>query len=163
MSWQIYLLITIMLIIYIYSYYKYPKNTYIIQSHIRMFKPEILFNKQPLIIDDNDYNMKQLKSVYFNINISQEFTITSNETWNKNKYKYIIIQATNGPCDLLLCNPNNIDKTKNIPYDSVDTEIVEVQLSQGQIIIIPFNWLYLIVDSTVDCIGLHDLITYFLP
>ena len=124
MSWQIYLLITIMLIIYIYSYYKYPKNTYIIQSHIRMFKPE---------------------------------------TWNKNKYKYIIIQATNGPCDLLLCNPNNIDKTKNIPYDSVDTEIVEVQLSQGQIIIIPFNWLYLIVDSTVDCIGLHDLITYFLP
>ena len=128
-----------------------------------MFKPEVLLNKQPLIIDDNDYNIKELKSVCFNINISQEFTINSNETWCKNKYKYLLIQATNGPCDLLLCNPNNIDKTQNIPYDSVDTEIVEIQLSQGQIIIIPFNWLYLLADSTVDCIGIHDLITYFLP
>lgn len=133
------------------------------QSHIRMFKPETLLQKQPLIIDDNDYTIAQLKSVYFNINISQQFIISANETWCKNKYKYLAIQATNGPCDLLLCNPNNIDKTQNIPYDSEDTEIIEIQLSQGQIIIIPFNWLYLIADSTVDSIGIHDLITYFLP
>ena len=85
MYWQIYLLIIIMIILYIYSYYKYPKNTYIMQSHIRMFKPEILLNKQPLIIDDNDYNIKQLKSIYFNINISHEFTLNKHDNWYKNK------------------------------------------------------------------------------
>ena len=89
MSWHICLLILIIITLYIYSYYKYPKNTYIMQSHIRMFKPEVLLNKQPLIIDDNDYNIKELKSVCFNINISQEFTINSNETWcNINIFLY---------------------------------------------------------------------------
>ena len=139
------------------------------QSHIRMFKPEVLLEKQPLIIDDNDYNITSLKDSYFNINPSQSFTLTGqtgNEFWHKNKYKYVIVQAHGSACDILLCNPNNtvlLENDETVPNKELETKIVEVQLSEGQIIIIPFNWLYLIVDSTVNCIGVHDYITYFLP
>jgi hypothetical protein len=134
-----------------------------------MFKPEVLLEKQPLIIDDNDYSITALKDSYFNINPSQSFTLTgqvNNDYWHKNKYKYVIIQASGSAGDILLCNPNNtivLETNETVPDKESETKIVEVQLSKGQIVIVPFNWLYLISDSTVNCIGIHDYITYFLP
>ena len=127
------------------------------QSHIRMFKPEILFEKQPLVIDDNTYDIDVLKSQCFSINPSQSFTITDNNTWITNKYKYLVLQAHAGPIDILLCNPNSRDP------QALDSDIVEVQLSEGQILILPYKWMYLLPDSSVRCIGIHDFVTYFLP
>ena len=167
MKWKILITLIILFAIYVYSYYRSPKHTHVIQSHIRMFKPELLLEKQPVIIDDNDFNIESLKSLYFNINPSNHFVLQHNDIWCRNKYKYLLLQSTYGPCDILLCNPNDADSSKNIPYESdSDTEssdIVEIQLSEGQIVIIPFNWLYLIIDSKVDCLGIHDYITYLLP
>ena len=68
MSWKIIIFMFIVLACYIYSYYRYPKITSIMQSHIRMFKPEILLDKQPIIIDDNDVNILEFKSNIFPIN-----------------------------------------------------------------------------------------------
>ena len=191
MSWIFFAIIIIICILYIYSYYRYPQNTYIMQSHIRMLKPEILLEKQPLVIDDNNYDINVFKTKWFNINPSQNFILNANPNWYINKYKYIIIQAKFGPTDILICNPNNKDKNEDIPNKDLNTEnnttndandtndannmnvandantennaIVEVQLSEGQILILPFKWLYLIDNSNVTCIGIHDYITYFLP
>lgn len=162
MSWKIILIVFMLFALYIYSYYRSPKNTYIIQSHIRMFKPEILLDKQPIIIDDNDYDILTLKSTFMSINPSHNFILTGQDTWCKNKYKYLMIQSKIGPCDILLCNPNSVNTSTNTPVESDATEIVEAQLSENQILIVPFNWIYL-VNSQVDCIGVHDFITYFLP
>ena len=185
MYWIFFAIIIVICILYIYSYYRYPQNTYIMQSHIRMFKPEILLEKQPLVIDDNNYDINVFKTNWFNINPSQNFILNATPNWIVNKYKYIIIQAKFGPSDILICNPNNKDKNQDIPNQDLNTEnnnandivnddgsnttntsndaIVEVQLSEGQILILPFNWLYLIDNSNVTCIGIHDYITYFLP
>ena len=136
-----------------------------------MFKPELLLEKQPVIIDDNDFNIDSLQSLYFKMNPSKHFILEQNDIWCRNKYKYLLMQSTTGPCDILLCNPNHVDSSKNIPFESESepesesesSNIVEIQLSEGQILIVPFNWLYLIIDSKVDCIGIHDYITYLLP
>ena len=160
------------------------------QSHIRMFKPEILLAKQPLVIDDNNYDIDVFKTNWFSINPSLNFILNSTPNWIVNKYKYIIIQAKFGPSDILICNPNNKDKNEDIPSKNLlntennttndandannanDTNninetneennaIVEIQLSEGQILILPFKWLYLIDNANVACIGIHDYITYF--
>ena len=171
----------VVLALYIYSYYRYPKITSIIQSHIRMFKPEILLAKQPIVIDDNDIDLQLFKSKLFSYNPTQLFTLSTSESWYKNKHKYVILQSNKGPVDILLCNPNFVDSKTNTPIENktndtnnadaekanantdTDAEIVEVQLSEGQILIIPFNWLYFIQNSTIECVGIHDYITYFLP
>jgi len=128
-----------------------------------MFKPEILLDKQPIIIDDNDVNITEFKSNIFGINPSHTFILNNSEIWYKNKYKYLILQSKNGSSNILLCNPNYVDNKTNKPIESENTEIVEVQLSEGQVLVLPFNWLYYVQNSTVDCIGIHDYITYFLP
>ena len=174
MSWKILIVMFIVLALYIYSYYRYPKNTLIIQSHIRMFKPELLLDKQPIIVDDNDIDIIDFKTKLFSMNPTQQFTLSNSDKWYKNKHKYLILQSKNGPCDILLCNPNYVDNKTNTPIiyendgnnenDGNETpEIIEVQLSEGQIVIIPFNWIYYIQNSSVECISIHDYVTYFLP
>ena len=167
MSWKLFIVIAVIIVCYIYSYYRFPKNTYIMQSHIRMFKPELLLTKQPIVIDDNTIDLVSFKSKLFSYNPCQQFTLTNSDIWYKNKYKYIILQCKNDPVDILLCNPNNVDSKTNTPFisenESENAEIVEIQLSVGQVLIIPYYWLYFIQNSSVECFGIHDYITYFLP
>lgn len=166
MSWKILIIMLVILALYIYSYYRSPKITSIIQSHIRMFKPELLLVKQPIVIDDNDIDLELLKSKLFTYNPKKLFTLSNSEIWYKNKHKYLVLQSKNAPSDILLCNPNFVDSKTNEPIETPDnesSEIVEVQLSEGQVLIVPFNWICYIQSGTVECIGIHDYITYFLP
>jgi hypothetical protein len=42
-----------------------------------------------------------------------------------------------------------------------DETLLAIQISKGQLIILPFHWKYLI-NVNVNCLGVNDLVSYFL-
>ena len=56
-----------------------------------------------------------------------------------------------------------IEKNNSIP-DPNDTNLLAIQAKSGEILILPLHWYYYINNNlNVKCIGIHDLVTYFLP
>ena len=54
--------------------------------------------------------------------------------------------------------------TDTLIPDPSNTNLLAIQAKKGEIIIIPLHWSYLITNTlNVKCIGIHDLITFFLP
>lgn len=170
METYIYLCIfIIILLLYIYSYYKYPQNISILQARPFEFSTNMLLEKQPIVIENNNSNLDDLKKLYFYLNPTQYFNLTSSDIWHKNIYKYTAIQfQSNG--EILLCPPNTkmiIDDkspSHNIIPDPSNTNLLAIQAKVGEIVILPFHWYYYISNKlNVKCLGIHDYITYFLP
>ena len=166
---QEYILLVIILIIiaYVYSYYKYPMNISILQTRPFEFNSDMLLEKQPIVIENNDSKLEELKSVFFRYNPNDVFNLSASDNWHRNRYKYIALQL-DSQGEVLLCPPASKmiqDKTTGtlIP-DPSNTNLLAIQAKKGEIIIIPLHWSYLITNTlNVKCIGIHDLITFFLP
>ena len=164
---NIVLIILIILIIYVYSYYRYPTKVLILQSLPDQFKPEMLLERQPIVIENNASSLKDLKNVFFKWSPSHDFNISGSDKWHYNKYKYIALQLENDG-EILLCPPRTkmiIDDITGLDIpDPDDANLLAIQAKKREIVIIPFHWRYLIdVKLDVVCLGIHDYITYFLP
>lgn len=156
----LYYLILIVLIIYIYSYYNYPRNISIIQTNLDRLNYDMLLEKQPLVIENNKTDLDQLKDNLFNMTISCLFYIEDTEEWQNNRYKYLVIQSI-GDCEILIYSPFKkiID---GLPDNN--EKLINIQIKNGQSLILPFHWKYYIEkNNKFNCLGIHNLITYFLP
>ena len=151
--------IFIFLCIYIYGYYKYPANVSILQTSLREFSSSMLLEKQPLILEDKTIDISKIKNTLFKYNYTQSFHLKQSEIWNYNRYKYCIIQFENDG-EIYLIQPGTKIEN-NIPLEN--EKLLGIQGKQGQILILPLHWHYMILDTSVNCIGTHDMITYFLP
>ena len=157
------IILIILLIIYIYSYYNYPKKISVLQTNPNNFKTDMLLEKQPIVIENNASPLSDMKPMFFKWNPTQSFNISGSNYWQYNTYKYVAIQLENSG-EILLTPPN----TKMLPdEDAPDPEsanVLAIQAKKGEILIIPFHWRYLINNKLdVECLGIHDYITYFLP
>jgi hypothetical protein len=96
--------------------------------------------------------------------------------WCKNKYKYLVIQATSTADDaktvvkkdVLVC-PATIKRDETGAPVS-ESSIIAFRMSPGQTLILPFHWLYYIPylpeetrENSFIISGIHDPVTYFLP
>ena len=160
----VYIVLIIIAILYVRSYYKYPHVTSILQTSSHQFSPNLLLEKQPVIIDSEDADIAIVRSRWFGLNIgTQLFSLLGSDMWLRNKYKYIMMQCGDEAAELFLCNPNTPIAADGAPVQSLETKVVGLTLSRGQIVILPFHWSYIISPGgRVDCIGLNDLVTYFL-
>lgn len=148
--------ILLILIIYILSYYNYPKNTKIIQSTMSNFHFDMLYTRQPIIIDSGiDFAM--IKNNWFNYNYTKESFIEKSEQWYDNKYKYTILQPQES--GEIILYPASKKMINGLP--NPDESLLAIQISKGQLIILPFHWKYMINVDVVS-LGIHDLLTYFL-
>lgn len=153
-------IILILICLYVYSYYLYPKNEVIIQTTLNNFKLDMLLEKQPIIIQDNIVNLNQIIDAWFKYNSNTKFVLNSSESWNKNKYKYLLFK-TDTESEIIIYSP-----TKKLINGLPDTneKLTLIKMSEGQILILPFNWLYNIQSSyNLNCVGINDFVTNLLP
>lgn len=152
------IIILLLLILYIYCYYIFPDELSILQTNMNEFTFELLFKKQPIVIEDKNIDINYLLNNWFNYNIINN--IENNNRWNHNNNKYLIIHSIND-VNVLLCDPKN-----NFMNDIPDIKdlIIEIKLKKGQILIIPFKWYYNIDNNNDNyhLYGIHDYITNIL-
>jgi len=124
------------------------------------FHYDVLYNRQPVIIDSTDVELTTLKKKWFYLNIVTDFSIYPNKTediWHVNKYKYTVLQPQES--GEIMLYPASKKIISGIP-DPTET-LLAIQISKGQLIILPFHWKYLI-NVPVNCLGVNDLVSYFL-
>lgn len=154
------LIIACVICIYVYSYFLHPGNVSIIQTSEQHFNPSALLDKQPLVIEDSTSEfIDRFKSMY---TISREPTPVAMQ-WTKNKYKHLAIQATQS-MQLLVCPAavKRDTKAEGAPPAS-ESSIIAFKMSPMQTVILPFHWSYYLPTTAATIVGVHDLITYFIP
>ena len=171
-------IILVIIAIYIYSYYWYPPTVSILQTRPYEFKPDMLLERQPIVIENNASSLEDLHSAFFKLNPTEEFKLVGSDTWHGNPFKYVAIQLrTSGEILLSPATTRMIPNTDPdtaaatigatddvmIP-DPTDSNLLAIRAQAGEIIMIPFHWHYLITGKLkVKCLGIHDYVTYFLP
>jgi hypothetical protein len=150
-----YILLLILFLIYASLYYIFNKEVSIYQTNTAHFTFDLLFKKQPIIIDDN-IDIKKIINDWFSYNLIYE-NITYTENWNHNNYKYLLIYS-NDNTEILLCNPK-CSTTNNFPNENAEPSLIRLN---NKLLIIPFKWYYHINNNNIIIYGIHDYITYFL-
>lgn len=147
-------IIVFILVAYASLYYIFNDELTIYQTNLDHFDFDLLYKKQPIIIEDNVKDINQLLQSWFNMNILEN-NIQLNDLWSRNKYKYVLIQSQN-PIEITICNP----LTKIISGEpEITTNMTTIKLKNNKIMILPFKWYYHI-DGNVNLYGVHDYITY---
>lgn len=147
------LLVTVM---YVYSYYLFPKTVTVLQTSAGKFTTNMLLDKQPVVVEESfDFFDVQMSYWYLHKDVCDSIRI---DTWQKNKFKYLGLHAV-FPCELLAV-PGNPDDPANA------TSIIAFKMQPGQTVFLPFHWSYSVqADSPypLKAVGVHDLVTFFLP
>lgn len=145
---------------YAYCYFIFPDNISILQSSINTFDFNLLYKRQPLVIDDAIADIDSLLKLWFTPNIIQtDITIDSKTIWSLNCYKYCYIHALNDT-EVMLCSA-----TSKVTDDIADNNepVIAIPIKTAQGIIIPYRWHYNIKNNTdVKLYGIHDYMTYIL-
>ena len=152
MSIYAFLIIIILLYVYISYYYRYPSNTKILQADSDKLDSNLLYEKHPIILLNNNSSLKELKKKYFTYLISGDADIKISE-WNKNKYKYLLIQPTAS------CEIHTLPAHKTLTDDET---LITLQLKPTQVLILPFHWNFY-TDTSINTLGIQDYLSYFLP
>ena len=149
--------IIIVVILYIYSYYLFPKAVSVLQTSADRFTTNMLLEKQPVVVEESfDFFDTQMSSWYFHKNITSSYDI---DIWQKNKFKYLGFYSV-FPCELLAC--------PGLDSPEKSASIIAFKMLPGQTVFLPFHWSYSVIpktDTTVPLkvVGVHDLVTFFLP
>jgi len=151
----LYLLI-IILIVYASLYYIFTDEFSIYQTDTNHFDFDLLYKRQPVVINDKIKDINELLYNWFSNNIIKNNLIIT-DTWERNKYKYLLIYSKES-CEVTLCNPKTI--TVNGMPDA-SAEISTIKLN-NMALIIPFKWYYHISSNNVELYGIHDYITYMI-
>jgi hypothetical protein len=150
-------ILVILVILYVYGYFKYPRKVAILQTNQQRFSPDILLERQPVVFED-DPPLEFIHTKVFKWGLVKQPGQEHNQTWQVSKYKYKAFKVvTDG--ELVLCPP--AANTKNgVPVS--DEQLIAIQCKKGNVVIIPYRWRYLCAVQS-DFIGMHDLVTYLLP
>lgn len=154
----LFVIFVIILLLYIRFAYKIPTKVMILQSSLKDFQFNLLFEKQPIVIQDRVEHIKPIWDDWFKYNIKSEFMITPELEWIKNKYKYMLLHSQEDT-EILLCTPT-CKLTNNIP--DVTEQVIAIKLYKHMSLIVPYRW-YFHADKAIHACGCHDLLTYFLP
>lgn len=138
--------------IYVSYYYRYPRDTKVLNADINKFDTNLLYDKHPIVLLNNTKTLMDLKKEVFNNSFVTILNI-SQENWNKNNFKYLLIQPLTEIEIYLLPAYKNINP---------DETIITLQMTPTQILILPLHWKYSL-SSKANIIGIHDYISWMLP
>ena len=171
MNYYYYILLFIFLIIiYASLYYIYNDELIIYQVESSHFDFNLLYNKQPIIIQDSIKNIDDILVNWFNYNIIEyDVNIPNILNWNINNFKYFLIYADaqeENSIEITLGNPltkheNNVPISPDIISD-YNQKLTTILLNKNKLLIIPFKWFYHlnIISGKPRFFGIHDYITY---
>ena len=152
-----------LLVLYASLYYIFYDELIIYQVEATHFEFNLLYKKQPIIIQDNLTNIEEILMNWFNYNIiDYDMLIPNILGWNRNHHKYLLIYAQgDATTEITLGNPLT-KHTNNVPVPDETQELTTILLDKSKILIIPFKWFYHIniITGNPRFFGIHDYITY---
>lgn len=164
-SW-VWICTLILLVVYISYYYRYPLSITILQTTLDNFYFDMLREKQPIVVEDRVVDAEALSTMWFKHNLRYAFPLqTSREddpVWIRNKYKFMLIHCEQ-PCEILVARAIDVPVQNQMPENAT---LVALRLSPKQSVIVPYRMHYAITHkeiTNVQCVGVHDLVTFVLP
>ena len=146
----------IIILIYAYCYYIFPKEISILQTDLANFNFNLLSSRQPIVISDFIQDPSEVIKSWFNYNIinenENETNNNENDDWKHNNYKYLFINA-NEDTEVIIYKAE-ITKINPNPEDN----IIIIKLQKNQSLILPFKWKY--YSTNINKWGIDDLITF---
>jgi hypothetical protein len=169
MYYYIYFVI-FLIIIYAALYYIFADELIIYQVEAKHFDFNLLYNKQPIVIQDSIKNVDEILVDWFNYNIIEYDVLIPNIWgWNRNGFKYLLIYADaseDNSVEITLGNPRTIHENNvPVPPDRLPEhtqKLTTILLNKNKLLIVPFKWFYHlnIISGNPRFFGIHDYITY---
>jgi len=154
-----YLIIIFIVILYASFYFIFNEEITIYQTSINNFDYNLLYTKQPLVIEDHVEDIDMVIKDIFSGNITCYNTFTD-KLWTRNQYKYLVVYADeNTISEITLYHPSK-KLVDGMPVQDSDS-LITIKLTKKKVLIIPFKWYYNIIGN-VQLHGVHDIITYSL-
>lgn len=170
------LIVIAFLLLYIQSYFKIPKETQIVQTTLSTFHPDLLFEKQPIYVNDSIYNPADVIGSVFKFQYIQKVLSLSNRDYiKKNLSRFVLIyNDSDNMVEVEISNPhlqknlryynglfvNKFYKVVKNKTDSLDkTNFTKILLKPYNMIVLPMNWVYQTNTSNLLEIHLFDIIT----
>lgn len=155
----LWLTIIILAVIYLSYYTRVITTITILQTTLGDFQFDMLYEKQPIVIQDEIADLAQVLQAWFPANKQISGPISAE--WAQNRYKYTLVQAlTEG--DLYLVNSSAVMGPDGLP-DPQSQALVGIHLRPGQVVILPFKMRYAPADGfAATTVGIHDWITGYL-
>lgn len=152
----IFYILLFLVFIYLFSYIYHPKSISINQSTLPTFSFNLLYEKQPIVINDLIPNLSQINTLWFKYNTTS-LSSTQTSIWTQNHNKYLFIHSSQNQ-EIHICNPHS-DLVNGIPCSN--STILSIELKENQSLILPFKWYYF-SDHTNNCLNINDPLTLLL-
>ncbi len=173
MATNVLLVIVIILVCILYlSYYsKYSKEYSITQIFLNKFTPDLLYERNPIVIYDSLAKPQDLLKTIFKYQylFSNEHTIPPNKVFSIKSKFALLFSSNETPISVKLINPaqsSSFKWYKNKQLRMSDTDIsttsvkyVDVQLKKHQVMIMPSHWI-MQSQSSINKIDLDDIASY---
>ena len=146
------IILSIIILIYAYCYYIFPKEISILQTDLTNFNFNLLSSRQPIVISDYIQDPSEVIKSWFNYNIINPELNNNTNDWIHNNYKYLFINA-NDDTEVIIYKA---EITKINPKS--EDNIIIIKLQKNQSLILPFKWKY--YSNNINKWGIDDLITF---
>lgn len=146
------IILSIIILIYAYCYYIFPKEISILQTDLTNFNFNLLSSRQPIVISDYIQDPSEVIKSWFNYNIINPELNNNTNDWIHNNYKYLFINA-NEDTEVIIYKA---EITKINPKS--EDNIIIIKLQKNQSLILPFKWKY--YSNNINKWGIDDLITF---
>lgn len=169
--------VILIICLYVQYYSKYNKKYEIVQASLNKISLDLLYERNPIIIEDIIANPKHLLKTLFKYSYAfvREMDVTTNQIF-KIKSKFCLVYAVDATIpsvQLNLINPiydqpsrfkwntsANGLMTTSIPIKDTNVEYITLKLKPYQPVIIPTHWLAQ-TDHPIHKIDLDDLLSCF--
>lgn len=161
----LFVLIAVILIVYIRYCWRFPSEIVIIQVPSTGYSPDLLLEKQPLILDtpspDPESQARRMLghlSIYSSPTRRVAATAVSRSAWTA------LFLAVGGDATVTLVRPATQYRSRNMIGSSdgrfpSSVPSVQVLLRKGQVLLVPFQWAYACAaGGTLDSIAFWDLL-----
>ncbi len=166
------IIVVILIVVLYFSYYsKYTKEYNLVQTFLNNFTPDLLYERNPIIIYDSLATPRDLLKTIFKYQylFEHENTIQANNIIVI-KSKFSFVYSTNDEiATVKLINPMFLssfkwktDKRQRITETDINTtnvNYIDVQLKKNQVMILPPHWI-IQSSSTLNKIDIDDIVSY---
>lgn len=163
--------VTLITLLYMSYYSKYAKEFNLIQTFLSNLTPELLYERNPIIIYDALATPKDLLKTIFKYQylIQQENTTLENSIIAI-KSKFSLVFSTNvEKATIKLINPMFLSSFKwktvkrqrltDTDINSTNVSYIDIQLKKHQVMILPPHWI-IQSSSKLNKIDIDDIISY---
>ena len=158
----VFIIIVLISILYLQYYLKYKQDYQILQVYLDTFKLETLYEKYPIVIYDQIYDIEELlkTTLAYSYNFKKTFEIAAEKVY-RNASKYVLLFSEDSDIALKIVNPKYKKDIKQKMEDS-NVQYITIKLKEKQVLILPALWYYQTNNMDVKAIGLDDLISKWL-